>query len=101
MHLFYNVQMELLNHQMSGIDESFALSTCDIPVLDDDLVGFSSDISGQLSVKPRKLSDFKRWKAAEHKIFTLSYCLILFDGYLPKQCLDGLSLFVNVVDICF
>ncbi|CDF32892.1 unnamed protein product [Chondrus crispus] len=56
-------------------------------------------IAGELATKPRKLTNSSDWKAAEYKQFTLSYCLVLFDGYLEQEYMNGLQKFVEVVEI--
>ena len=101
MHLFCNVQKHLLNIHTGGHDDLFSLSVKDVEVLDDEILAFSGGISGQMAPSPRKLSSFHNWKAAEHKVFSLSYYLILFDGYLPQRYLDGLDMFVQIADISF
>ena len=101
MHLFYNVQKHLLSIHTSNIEDNFCLSSREIQVLDSELLAFGDGISGQLAPKPRQLSTFQTWKAAEHKHFTLSYYMVLFDGYLPRIYMDGLEMYVKVVDLCF
>ena len=101
MHLFYNVQKHLLSIHTSSIDDNFCLSSREIEALDSELLAFGDVISGQLAPTRRQLSTFKTWKAAEHKHFTLSCYMILFNGYLPKTYMDGLKVFVEIVDLCF
>ena len=101
MHLFFNVQMELLHHHVSGMQNGFALPLPEISFLDNELVAFASGISGQNATRPRPLSSYKSWKAAEHKRFTFSYSLMLLDGYLQTEYLNEISLFGRMFDICF
>lgn len=101
MHLFYHVGMELMHHHIFGLTERFCIDPTEIEFIDFEIVRFAEGISGQLATKPRPLSCYKNWKAAEHKLFTISYALVLFDGYLERECLDGLNLFVQLVDLCF
>ena len=101
MHLFYNVGMELMRHHLSNSGDGFCVEASALNHLDSEILRFADGISGQLGTKPRALSCFTNWKAAEHKTFTLSYSLVIFDGYLRKECLDGLHMFVSLVDICF
>ena len=101
MHLFYNVQKFLLEHIILTEGEEFSLPRADLSFLDEQIVSFGKGVSGQTTAKPRPLSVFARWKSHEHKTFGLLYCLPLFDGYLSPTCLDGLSLFVRLMDISF
>ena len=95
MHLFHNWQGRLPESQ------EFSPSDTQIRTPDEELVAFRDGISGQISPKMRPLSVSSRWKAKERKDFTLLYCLILFEGYLPQRFLSGLQHFVELVDICF
>ena len=101
MHLFFNVQKHLLSLHLCVKPEPFALTASSIDQLTDELLHFSKGMSGQLCPAPRPLMNYKNWKAAELKHFTLNYCLILFDGHLPNECLDGLSIFSELAHLCF
>ena len=101
MHLFFNVQKHLLSLHLCGRQESFSLTAFSINHLTDELLDFSKGMSGQLCPAPRPLVNYKNWKAAELKYFTLNYCLILFDGHLPNICLDGLRIFSELAHLCF
>lgn len=102
MHTFQNVQKELLRIKISAnYDDAFSLLPHQIQIMDEELqIWGKTGISGELAVSPRPLSRYSDWKASELKHFTLSYSLVLFDGHLPSEYLDGLRLFADVVDIC-
>lgn len=71
MHLFYSVQGRLLELHLGDDEEEFALSEAQIRTLDQELVSFRDDISGQLAPKTRPLSVATSWKAKARKDFTL------------------------------
>ena len=100
MHLFYNIQVRLLELFTSPNGEEFSFDAGILFRLDDELTSWGKHISGQICSRPKPLTHFRKWKAAEHRQFTLMYCLILFDGYLSQEYLDGLHCFVNLVEIC-
>lgn len=101
MHLIYNVQKEFLHHHFSGVQEGFSVSENDIAFLEEELLAFGMGISGQVSARPKRLTKFTSWKAADHKAFTLSYALILFDGYISQECMNGLQVLALIADIYF
>ena len=102
MHLFANVQKQLLSlHLFEESNQRFAVSSQVSKRLDDEIVAFASGISSQTAPAPRSLLEYSNWKTAELKEFTLSYYLILLDGYLPQRYLNGIDHFVELVDICF
>ena len=100
MHLFYNVSRRMLEEFVLEGDEFYSLSRASVSRVDEELELSGASISSQLGSRPRKLSLFKDWKAAEHKDFLLSYSLVFFDGYLSDECLEGWAKFVSIVDIC-
>lgn len=101
MHLFYNVSSEMLKLWMGDLHDSFKLSRNSIAKIDEELIQFGWGISGQLGNRPRPLSQFRNWKAAEHKAFVLSYSLVVLDGHLPDEYLSGWADYVELMDLCF
>ena len=91
MHLIYNVQKELLHHHLSCSSDGFAVRSNEVGFLEEELLNFGMGISEQVVARPKLLTRYTSWKAADHKAFTLSYALTLFDGYISKECLDGLE----------
>ena len=101
MHTFQNVPRELLRLMLcTDYDDGFNLPPAAVSELDAEFCEWGEGISGQLAPRPRLLSKYKDWKASELKHFTLTYCLVLLDGYLPEEYLDGLQCFVEAVEIC-
>lgn len=77
----------MLEEIVLGVDESYSLSRIGVSRVDKELSLAGGNISSQLGSRPRILSFFKDWKAAEHKAFVLSYSLVFFDRYLSDECL--------------
>lgn len=50
--------------------------------------------------KPRDKKVYKKWKAAECKVFLSSYCMVLLQGHLPAPYLNGLKHLSKLVDLC-
>lgn len=101
MHLFYNIQRELICLWLSMPNESFFLQQRVVEEVDVEPTNWGYSISGQLTPKPRLISDFRRWKAADHKAFSLNFALIILDRVFSEQDLNGLELLVKVIDISF
>ena len=73
MHTFYNIQNEILRIIFTPYGDAISLSKNQLLTLDAEISQWKWGISGQLGPKPKPFSKFKEWKAAEHKIYSLSY----------------------------
>lgn len=101
MHLFYNVQRELLHLWTTMADDAYFIPSGLLLELDRELSKWGQSISGQVGPKPRAISEFRRWKAADHKAFTLYYAPILLNGVLPLAYLVGVDLLSELADLSF
>ena len=101
MHTFNNVQVELLRILLDeDYEDSFTISKSALAVLDQELLDWGMGLPAEMGRKPRFLSKYGDWKASKLKVFSISYALVLFDGYLPQTYMDGLAMFAEIVDIC-
>ena len=100
MHTFYKVQNEILRIMLEPYNDEFSIGLHLLKTLDEELFSWMWGISGQLGPAPKPLSKYRDWKAAENKLFSIAYSLVLFDGHLSRRYLDGLQMFSELVDIC-
>ena len=97
----YNNVQELLLWILLDADygDDFLIPGRVLSILDEEMLDWGRGFSGQLGRKPRRISKYFDWNVSEHKVFSLSYALVLFHGHLPDECLDGLAMFAEIVDI--
>lgn len=100
MHLFYNISKEVLSLWTGDLQGRFRLSPESVKRIDEELVQFGWGVSGQIGSRPRPLSKHRDWKSSEHKAFSLSYSLVVLDGYLPEPYLTGWAQFVHLTELC-
>ena len=81
-------------------NDEFSIGRHMLNTLDEELVSWKWGISGQLGPASKPLSKYRDWKVAEHKLFSIAYSLVLFDGHLSRRYLDGLQMLFELVDIC-
>ena len=93
MHTFYHIQKELFHIIFGPYDDDFSVNKTQLSVLDSEISAWKWGISGQLGPKPKLLMKYKDSKSADHKTFSISYGLVLFDGYLPGEHMKGLDMF--------
>lgn len=101
MHLFYNIQKEMINLWMTRANDPYYIHQEIVLEMDRELNEWSQSISGQVGPKPRAISEFRRWKAADHKAFTLYYAPIVLNGVLPSSYLEGVDLLGELSALSF
>ena len=85
---------------LGGFEDDFSLDRQLLSSLDEDLVSWKWGIPGQLGPALKRIRKHRDWKAAEHKSFSISYCLVIFDGHFSRDYMSGLAIFSELVDIC-
>lgn len=102
MHEFTNVSNQMIRLWTGDLISSapFVITSEGLRKIDEELRSLNATVSGQLASKPKELSRFRSWKAADHKTFALSYSLVVLDGHLSEPFLTGWRYFVELFELC-